>query len=267
MTVQTLYTAATGMRAMETKLDVIANNLANTSTTAFKRDRANFEDLLYRHQVYPGVRDAQDNPSAVGTHVGLGVRVTSVQTDHRQGSLQDTGRDLDLAIEGRGFLPVLDPSTGQRVYTRAGNLDINANGQLVTGSAQTGRIIDPPIQIPQTATAIIINPNGTVMYKEPQNAQAQQVGQIQLAQFINPDGLLKMGDNMYSETDASGAAQLSNAGQDGLGIFRQGALESSNVEPVNELIDMITTQRAFELNSQAIQAGDQVLQQLNNLRR
>ncbi len=137
MSVQTLYTAATGMDALETKLDVIANNLANVNTTGFKKDRANFEDLLYRTEVYPGVQDANGTPTAVGTQVGLGVRVTSTQTDHRQGAFQQTGRDLDIAIEGRGLIPVTDPSSQSVVYTRAGNLDINANGQLVIGSAQT----------------------------------------------------------------------------------------------------------------------------------
>lgn len=267
MSVQTLYTAATGMAAMETKLDVIANNLANINTTGFKKDRANFEDLLYRAEVYPGAQDAQQTPTAVGTQVGLGVRVTSTQTDQRQGTLQQTGRDLDLAIEGKGLLRVLDPSSQTTMYTRAGNLDINANGQLVIGSAQTGRLLDPPIQIPQDATAIVINANGEVMTRQPGQVELAVQGQIQLAQFINPDGLLKVGENMYMQTDASGAEQPSNPGEAGVGVLRQGNLEASNVEPVQELIDLITTQRAFELNSQAVQAGDQMMQTISNLRR
>jgi flagellar basal-body rod protein FlgG len=267
MSVQTLYTAATGMDAMETKLDVIANNLANINTTGFKKDRANFEDLLYRTEVYPGVQDANQQPSAVGTQVGLGVRVMSTQTDQRQGTLQNTGRNLDIAIEGTGYLRALDPGTQTTFYTRAGNLDINANGQLVIGSAQTGRLLDPPIQIPNDATAIVINPDGQVMVRQPGNVALQQQGQLQLAQFVNPDGLLKMGENMYSQTDASGPETLSNPGQNGLGVLRQASLEASNVEPVQELIDLITTQRAFELNSQAVQAGDQMMQTISNLRR
>lgn len=267
MSVQTLYTAATGMDAMETKLDVIANNLANINTTGFKKDRANFEDLLYRTEVYPGVQDANQTPTAVGTQVGLGVRVTSTQTDQRQGTLQQTGRDLDIAIEGTGLLRVLDPGTQQTFYTRAGNLDINANGQLVMGSAQTGRLLDPPIQIPNDATAIVINADGQVMVRQPGNVELQQQGQIQMAQFINPDGLLKVGENMYMQTDASGPETQGNPGQNGLGVLRQGNLEASNVEPVQELIDLITTQRAFELNSQAVQAGDQMMQTISNLRR
>jgi flagellar basal-body rod protein FlgG len=267
MSVQTLYTAATGMQAMETKLDVIANNLANINTTGFKKDRANFEDLLYRTEVYPGVRDANQIPTAVGTQVGLGVRVTSTQTDQRQGTLQQTGRDLDIAIEGPGYLRVLDPVTQGTMYTRAGNLDINANGQLVIGSAQVGRLLDPPIQIPQDATAVVINSNGEVMTRQPGATELAVQGQLQLAQFINPDGLLKVGQNMYMQTDASGPETPANPGQQGLGVLRQGNLEASNVEPVQELIDLITTQRAFELNSQAVQAGDQVMQNISNLKR
>ncbi|TWU59841.1 Flagellar basal-body rod protein FlgG [Rubripirellula tenax] len=267
MSVQTLYTAATGMEAMETKLDVIANNLANINTTGFKKDRANFEDLLYRTEVYPGVQDASQTPTAVGTQVGLGVRVTSTQTDHSQGTLQQTGRELDIAIQGKGFLRVLDPSSQQTMYTRAGNLDINANGQLVIGSAQIGRLVDPPITIPQDATAIQINANGEVMTRVPGQVELANQGQLQLAQFINPDGLLKVGENMYLQTDASGQEQLANPGDQGLGTLRQGNLEASNVQPVQELIDLITTQRAFELNSQAVQAGDQLMQTITNLKR
>tara|TARA_R110002049_G_scaffold72490_6_gene187376 strand:- start:56940 stop:57746 length:807 start_codon:yes stop_codon:yes gene_type:complete len=267
MSVQTLYTAATGMEAMETKLDVIANNLANSNTTGFKRDRANFEDLLYRTEVYPGVQDAQQNPTAVGTQVGLGVRVTSTQTDHRQGTLEQTGRDFDIAIRGQGFFRVLDPSTQETMYTRAGNFDTNANGQLVVGSAQVGRLLDPPVTIPDDATAVVINGNGEVMVRQPGQTELSNLGQLQLAQFINPDGLLKVGENMYLETDASGPEQTTNPGENGAGVLVQGNLEASNVQPVQELIDLITTQRAFELNSQAVQAGDQMMQNISNLRR
>ncbi len=267
MSVQTLYTAATGMGAMETKLDVIANNLANINTTAFKKDRANFEDLLYRTEVFPGVRDANQTPTAVGTQVGLGVRVTSTQAEQRQGTLQETGRDLDIGIQGRGFLRVLDPASQQTMYTRAGNLDINADGQLVIGSAQTGRLVDPPIQIPAEATRVVINADGQVIAQMPGVAELQVQGQLQLAQFVNPDGLLKVGENLYTQTDASGPETPGNPGQNGLGVVRQSYLEASNVEPVNELIDLITTQRAFELNSQAVQAGDQMMQTISNLRR
>ncbi|MFK8113908.1 MAG: flagellar basal-body rod protein FlgG [Rubripirellula sp.] len=267
MSVQTLYTAATGMQAMESKLDVIANNLANINTTGFKKDRANFEDLLYRTEVHPGVLDASQSPTAVGTQVGLGVRVTSTQTDNRQGTIQPTGRELDVAIQGKGYIRVLDPSSQETMFTRAGNLDVNANGQLVIGSAQTGRLLDPPITIPNDATAIVVTPSGEVMTRQPGQTELANQGQLQLAQFINPDGLLKVGENMLLATDASGPEQSGNPNEQGLGSLRQGNLEASNVEPVQELIDLITTQRAFELNSQAVQAGDQIMQNISNLRR
>lgn len=267
MSVQTLYTAATGMDAMQTKLDVIANNLANMNTTAFKRDRANFEDLLYRHEVYPGIQDAQQNPTPVGVEIGLGTRVQSTQKDYQQGTIEQTGRELDVAIEGKGFLQVTDAGTSSVLYTRSGNLDINANGQLVIGSAQTGRLIEPPINIPQDAMNVVINANGQVLVRQVGQTQLTQVGEIQMVSFINPDGLMKIGENLYQQSDASGQAQLGQPGLQGLGILRQGSLEKSNVEPVREMIDLITTQRGFELNSQAIQAGDQILQQIANLRR
>ncbi|MCC6510525.1 MAG: flagellar basal-body rod protein FlgG [Pirellulaceae bacterium] len=267
MSVQTLYTAATGMDAMQTKLDVVANNLANINTTGFKRDRANFEDLLYRNEVYPGMLDSTQLPTATGTQVGLGSRLQSTQKDFRQGAVQATGRDLDVAIEGPGFLQVLDPQSQQVMFTRAGNLDLNANGNLVIGSAQTGRLLEPPVQIPQDAIAIVISPSGQVQVRQPGNQQLQQVGQLQMAQFVNPDGLLKVGENMYMQTDASNQPVAGDPGTNGMGLLRQGSLESSNVEPVQELIDLITTQRGFELNSQAVQAGDQLMQLISNLRR
>jgi flagellar basal-body rod protein FlgG len=267
MSVQTLYTAASGMDAMEKKLDVIANNLANINTTAFKKDRANFEDLLYRTEVHPGVKDASQTPTAVGTQVGLGVRVTSTQTDQRQGTLAETGRSLDVAIQGQGYLRVLDPSSQTTMYTRAGNLDINSQGQLVIGSAHTGRLLDPPITIPNDAMEIEISPNGEVNARIPGQVELALQGQIQMATFINPDGLLKNGENMYLATDASGQEQVGNPNEQGIGLINQRRLEASNVQPVQELIDLITTQRAFELNSQAVQAGDAIMQNISNLRR
>jgi flagellar basal-body rod protein FlgG len=267
MSVQTLYTAATGMDSLQTKLDVIANNLANVNTTGFKRDRANFEDLFYRHEVLPGALDASGLLTPVGTQVGLGSRVSSTQTDFDQGAFQQSSRQLDVAIEGNGFFRVLDPSTNQTLYTRAGNFSINATNQLVLGSAGTGRLLDPAITIPQDTTGIVISPDGQVAVRQAGQASLQPLTQIQLSTFINPQGLLKLGENLYSETDASGPPLDGNPGTNGIGALRQNALEASNVEPVQELIDLITTQRAFELNSQAIQAGDQILQLVANLRR
>jgi flagellar basal-body rod protein FlgG len=266
MSVQTLYTAATGMQALETKLDVIANNMANINTTGFKKDRANFEDLIYRINRLPGATDSDGNLTSTGIEIGLGSRVSSTQTNHTQGAFQTTGNPLDFAIEGRGFFKVVDPG-GDFLYTRAGNFGINAVGQLVLGSANTGWVLDPAITIPDNAVDIVVTSDGQVQYRTTDSPNLQTAGQISLSTFINPDGLLKMGDNLYKQTDASGNATEGNPGDPGIGVIAQGALESSNVEPVQELIDLITTQRAFELNSQVVQAGDQIMQIAANLRR
>jgi flagellar basal-body rod protein FlgG len=266
MSVQTLYSAATGMTAMETKLDVIANNLANIETTGFKRGRANFEDLFYHYEKMPGAPDSAGQFSPTGIAIGMGSRVTSVQTEFRQGAFQQTGNQLDVAIEGPGFFQVSDP-TGVIYYTRAGNLSINAEGMLVMGSANTGRPLEPPITIPPDAMDVVISAQGQVSVRQPGNSQLANVGDIELATFINGEGLLKLGENLYAETDSSGTPTTGVPGDDGLGVLRQGALEASNVEPVRELIDLITTQRAFELNSQAVQVGDQIMQLVANLKR
>ncbi len=266
MSVQTLYTAATGMNAMETKLDVIANNLANVNTTAFKKGRANFEDLFYRQESLPGAQDQAGNLTATGEAIGLGTRVSSTQTDFRQGAFLDTGNPLDLAIEGRGFFKVLD-TQGDTVYTRAGDFSINGVGQIVVGSASIGRLLDPAITVPQDAVHVSISADGVVQAKVQGQTTPQNLGQLELATFINPEGLLKLGENLFSDTEASGSPQSSIPGQNGTGLIRSGMLEASNVNPVKELIDLITTQRSFELNSQAIQAGDQILQLVANLRR
>ncbi|MGQ9574500.1 MAG: flagellar basal-body rod protein FlgG [Thermoguttaceae bacterium] len=266
MSVQTLYSAATGMSALETKLDSIANNLANMETTAFKRARTNFEDLFYRHEKMPGAEDSAGQLTATGISIGLGTRVSSIQTDFRQGAFKQTSDSLDLAIEGNGFFKVMDPS-GEILYTRSGNFSLNANGQIVLGSADTGRLLEPPIVIPNDAEAIVISPEGKVSVRQAGNPVLTQVGTIELVTFVNPEGMLKRGENLYAETSASGTAQTGTPGQLGMGVIRQNMLEASNVEPVAELIDLITTQRAFELNSQVVQAGDQIMQLVANLRR
>jgi flagellar basal-body rod protein FlgG len=267
MAIQTLYTAATGMDALQTKLDVIANNLANVNTTSFKRDRANFEDLFYRQERLPGAIDQGGQLTPVGIHVGLGSRVQSVQSEFTQGAFQTTNGELDVAIEGDGFFQVTDPATGEFLYTRAGNFTKNNNGDLVLASANTGRLLSPQITLPPDTVNVVIGADGTVSVQQAGAQQLTPLSQLQLAKFINPQGLLKRGENLYAESDASGAALLTIPGVDGVGLLRQGALEASNVEPVRELIDLITTQRAFELNSQAVQAGDQILQLISNLRR
>jgi flagellar basal-body rod protein FlgG len=267
MSVQTLYTAATGMEAMETKLDVIANNLANINTTAFKKGRANFEDLFYRQEVLPGAEDQSGGLTATGVAVGLGTQVESIQTDFQQGAFLDTGNPLDVAIVGDGFFQVQD-TDGQTVYTRAGNFSINANGQLVVSSASVGRLVQGgDITFPSGAQQISISAEGRVQYMIDGSTDPQDAGQLELTRFINPEGLEKLGQNLFRETMASGSPETSNPGQDGVGTVQSGMLEASNVNPVGELIDLITTQRSFELNSQVVQAGDQILQLVANLRR
>jgi flagellar basal-body rod protein FlgG len=205
--------------------------------------------------------DADGSITATGVEVGLGTRVSSTQTNYGQGAFQTTNNPLDFAIEGNGFFRVTDPAGGV-LYTRSGNFNINA--------AQTGWILDPTITIPIEATNIVVTTDGQVQYSTATDTTLQNAGQIQLSTFVNPDGLLKLGDNLYRQTDASGTPTDGNPGDQGIGMIgmvRQGALEASNVEPVQELIDLITTQRAFELNSQVVQAGDQIMQVAANLRR
>jgi flagellar basal-body rod protein FlgG len=267
MVVQALYSASTGMTCMETKLDVIANNLANMETTAFKADRPNFEDLFYHYEKYPGAQDAAGEYTPTGTAIGMGVRAQSTQANFTQGAFRETGRELDMAIEGKGFYQVQNPGDGTTLYTRAGNFSINSNNNLVIGSANTGRLLQPPVSIPEDALKIVVSADGIISVQQPGNNNLSQVGQIELATFVNPQGLVKMGENLYAESDASGAPLLGNPGQEQYGTIQQNALEASNTEPVQELIDLITTQRAFEMNSQVIKTGDELLQNIANLRR
>ena len=267
MSVQTLYTAATGMTSLETKLDVIANNLANVNTTGFKRSRANFEDLFYRQIKLPGTLDSQNKLAPTGIAVGLGSRVQSTQSDFSQGALQNTNNPYDVAISGPGFFQVTDPSTNQIFYTRGGNFSMDADGNLVIGSASVGRLVRPEVKLPLDTIDFTVGTDGQVSVRQAGQTSYTSAGQLQLAKFLNPEGLLHMGENMYSETPASGSPNAAFPGQQGLGTLQQNMLEMSNVEPVRELVDLITTQRAFELNSQAVQAGDQLLQLVGNLRR
>ena len=265
MSIQALYTACTGMNSMQNKLDVIANNLANAETTAFKADRPNFEDLFYRQEKFPGAQDSSGAYTPTGIAIGTGSRLQSTQSNNIQGSLQQTGNPLDIAIQGQGYFQIKDPS-GTILYSRAGNFSQNASGQIVMGSANIGRLLEPTITIPQDAMNISVSAAGVVTYTTSTSPSTpQQAGTIQLANFINPQGLLKIGENLYQETDASGTAQTGVPGANGMGTTQQNSLEQSNVDPVTSLIDLITTQRAFEMNSQTIQAGNQCWQTINNL--
>jgi flagellar basal-body rod protein FlgG len=263
--IRALNSAASGMGAQSFRIDVIANNLANAGTTAFKRSRTNTEDLFYQYYKLPGQIDATAQPTTTGTHVGLGTRVQGTQLDMRQGSLLETGQQFDLAIAGDGFFTIND--NGRFLFTRAGNFSVNANGQLVLASADRGRLLEPAINIPPDATAVAISPDGAVSIMQAGSNQLNNIGQIQLVRFQNPAGLIQLGENLYLDGPAVGQVLTANPGQDGMGALRQNFLEASNTEPVRELVDLIHTQRNFELNSQVVQAADQGLQLIANLRR
>jgi flagellar basal-body rod protein FlgG len=269
MAIIALNSAATGLKALSTKLDVISNNLANSETGSFKRSRVNFEDLVYQTIKEPGSTNSAGEISPSGTYVGLGVKVSNTQIDLEQGAMETTDRDLDIAIEGSGgfFQVKLLSTIGNGYgYTRNGNLFANKDGELVVGM-QDGYVIQPAIKIPSNATSISINSEGNVEYLLPGQVNKQNAGQIMLTTFINPQGLKLLGGSIYQETAASGTAITVKPGENGLGFIRQGFLEGSNVDPVKELVALIKTQRSFDLNSQSIQAADQALQAIGNLRR
>lgn len=268
MGITALYTAATGMKAMDFKLDVVSNNLANIETVAFKKSRVNFEDLFYQTLEQPGLKNSLDQPLPLGEQVGLGVAVSNTQLDFSQGSFDQTAMPFDLAIEGDGLFQVQTFYDGQEqtLYTRAGNFTKNANGEIVLANSLGARL-EPQITIPQDAVEVQISPQGLVSARTQGSTEFQDIGQIQLARFINTAGLRQLGKNLYAQTDASGPPIVANPSQDGTGILQQGSLELSNVDPVRELVELIRTQRSFELNSQAIQSADQTLQTINNLRR
>ncbi len=267
MAITALHSAATGLRALSTRIDVVANNLANAETTAFKRSRLNFEDLMYLTLKQPGSVNAAGDVSPAGIHVGLGVRVSNSQLDLEQGSLESTNRPLDVGISGQGFfaVKVLD-ALGGVGFTRNGNFFRNAEGQLVLGMGDGYRLI-PPIEIPPDAIEITISQDGQVDYLRPGSNEPENAGQLRLTQFVNPQGLKLLGGSIYTETNASGPPQEFDPGDGGTGQLLQGFLEASNVDPVKELVSLIKTQRAFELNSQSIQTADQALQTIGNLRR
>lgn len=223
-------------RAYQTKLSIIANNLANSDTVGFKRNFVVMEDQPYRYDRLPGAMDSSGNLAATGVMVGMGVRVSGVRADFSQGPLQNAGDELSVAIVGRGFFSVQNPSTGETVYTRAGNFSKNSNGDLVLGSAATGRLLEPSISIPGDATDILITAEGDVSVRQPGTTSFTQVGAIQLTTFVNPEGLLRLGENLLAESDASGPPHTGTPGQAGIGILRQGYLESSNVDPDEEAL-------------------------------
>lgn len=258
---RSLNVAATGMVAQETKLDTIANNLANANTTGFKRQDAQFEDLLYQN-VRAATPNATGGTSPSGTEVGCGVRIVSTSRAFSQGTIQQTGNPLDVAIEGTGFLSVSRPN-GDIAYTRSGSLKVDAQGRMVTND---GLPVEPPITIPADATNVTIAPDGTVSATSAGQRQPTQLGQLQLVTFPNPNGLAAAGHNVFTATAASGEPLMGTPGTDGRGTLMQGAVEGSNVEMVNEMVGLIRTQRAYEINSKVISAADDMLRNATQVR-
>ncbi|MDR7089406.1 MULTISPECIES: flagellar basal-body rod protein FlgG [Cellvibrio] len=251
-----LYVSKTGLSAQDRQLTTISNNLANTSTIGFKRDRAVFEDLLYQNQRQPGAQQTQETELPSGLQLGAGVRVVATQKEFTQGTLQVTEQSLDVAIDGHGFLQVLQPD-GTIAYTRNGQLQINGEGQLVNAD---GYLLEPAIIVPEGANKITIGTTGTVNAYTPGQVEPQQLGDITLVDFINHSGLQPIGGNLFVETVASGNPVQGTPGENGLGVIKQGMLENSNVDIVEEMVNMITTQRAYEMNSKVVSTADQMLQ-------
>jgi flagellar basal-body rod protein FlgG len=268
MAITALHSAATGLQALSTSIDVLANNLANAETTGFKGSRVNFEDLMYQTLKQPGTTTASGDISPSGIFVGLGTKISNTQLLLDQGSLQSTGRQLDVGIQGNGFFKVKILSTVGNgfAYTRNGNFFVNAKNELVLGLGD-GYRLQPPITIPSDTTQISISNDGNVTVLEPTSTAQKQVGQLMLSQFVNPQGLNLLGGSLYQETESSGPPIDSKPGENGAGQVEQTYLEGSNVDPVNQLVSLIQTQRAFEMNSQSIQTADQALQTIANIKR
>ncbi len=252
-----LYTAATGMVAQEMSVQIISNNIANMQTTAYKKQRAEFSDLMYQTLRRAGANSSnQGNRLPVGLDIGAGVKTTGTPRVMTQGNLLPTGKDLDVAIRGEGFFRILMPD-GRTAYSRAGSFETDDQGRLVTPE---GYLVDPSITFPQNSSNIQISQQGEVSVLLPGQSQNTVLGQIQLARFVNKVGLQSIGDNLYLETDASGTPQISNPGVDGMGNLLQNQLESSNVSAVTEISDLITAQRAYEMNAKVVSAADDMLQ-------
>ncbi len=254
-----LRISSTGLDAQQTKMSVISNNLANVSTTGFKRDRAVFEDLIYQNVRQSGASSTQDSELPSGLNIGTGVNVVATHKLFNQGELSQTKNQMDLAIQGQGFFQVSHPD-GSIVYSRDGEFSVSADGDMVTSN---GYLLEPAINIPADATSLTIGADGVVSVVLAGDPNSTQIGQIDLANFINPAGLQPIGDNYFRETTASGAPTVGNPTTDSLGSLQQGYLESSNVNVVEELVNMIETQRAYEVNSKAISTSDQMLSYIN----
>lgn len=268
MAINALQSGSTGLSALDTALDVIANNLANINTAGYKTSRANFQDLLYVEKAQPGVENANGDQRPTGLYVGLGVKVSGTQQDFSQGAPLATGRDMDLMIQGQGFFRVqVETELGGGVaYTRSGNFAVNSDGEIVLANDQ-GRRLEPNVVIPADAEKVDIDANGRVFVSLPGDTQPQQIGQILMTTFVNPGGLKQVGENLWTASAASGAPIEGEPGTANRGTISQGMLESSNVDPTRELIELIRTQRAYEFNSQSIRAADEALRTVSQLRR
>ncbi len=259
--IRSLWISKTGLDAQQTQMDVISNNLANVSTSGFKRSRAVFEDLLYQTLRQPGAQSSQQTQVPSGLQIGTGVRPVAVERIHTQGNLQLTGNQLDVAIQGAGFFQVQMPD-GTTAYTRDGSFQLDSQGQLVNSS---GFPIQPALTIPANSINVTIGRDGLVSITQAGVTAPVQVGSLQLATFVNPGGLQSLGENLYQETASSGTPATTAPGTNGAGLLNQSYVETSNVNVVEELVNMIQTQRAYEINSKAIQASDQMLQRLSQM--
>ncbi len=260
--IRALYTAASGMTAQQLNVDNIANNLANATTAGFKMRRAQFEDLIYQNMLQPGASAGQQTTVPVGLQLGLGTRPAGNDIILTQGNLSSTNNPLDLAIQGKGFFQIVQPS-GELAYTRAGSFQLDRNGNLVTAD---GDLLQPQITIPPNAQSVTIAQDGTVSYNVANQSASQKAGQIQLANFQNPAGLNSVGNSLFTVTDASGDAQVGAPGSsEGVGTLMQGYTEQSNVDVVGEFVNLIQSQRAYEANSRVVKAADEMYQQVNQL--
>lgn len=262
--IRSMWSAASGMQAQTTNIDVISNNLANVSTSGFKRSRADFQDLLYETIRPAGAASSADGTQVPsGIQVGHGVRTVAVQKSFQQGDFQRTDNQLDMAIEGDGFFQILMPN-GETGYTRAGTFKLDSEGRVVTSD---GYLLTPELTVPDQTTSVHIAGDGTVTVKQAGSVESTEIGTIELARFINPAGLSSIGKNLYEVTEASGDAVTGTPGEDGLGPISQGFVELSNVKVVDEMVNMIAAQRAYEVNSKTIRTADEMLQMANNIRR
>ncbi len=261
--IRSLWTSATGMQAQALNLDVISNNLANVNTSGFKKSRAEFQDLLYETIRPAGTSSSQDTQVPAGIQLGHGTRPSSVLKIFSQGNMENTQNELDLAIEGDGFFQITLPN-GETAYTRDGTFKLDSDGRIVNSDGFT---LQPEIAIPTDALSISVGMDGTVSVLQAGDSTPSEIGTIELARFVNPAGLISMGKNLFITSEASGDEMTGTAGENGLGTLAQGFLEMSNVSVVDEMVNMITAQRAYESNSKAIQAADDMLQLANNVKR